>query len=168
VRAQELGDGEDVLAMRHRGQHRLLDPLAKDQHPLLVAGRAEAAGLAGERQQVLVATLVAVDPGEALVEVAAVEKAIQGLVLDAPVDVPLPNSGCPILSFFPYGPAIHGANGELTTPALQVNVGPDTQDMAEDMLRVFIDQGWFEAGGGYVVFWPPAAIGFEWEDVDSA
>jgi len=29
-----------------------------------------------------------VDPGEALVEVSAVEKAIQGLVLDAPVDVP--------------------------------------------------------------------------------
>jgi hypothetical protein len=88
MRAQELGDGEHVLAMQHRGQHLLLDPLAVDEHPLLVAGRAEAPGLARERQQLLMAALAAVDPGEALVEVAPVEKAIQGLVLDTPVDVP--------------------------------------------------------------------------------
>jgi len=35
-----------------------------------------------------VTALVAVDSGEAFVEVAAVEKAIQGFVLDAPVYVP--------------------------------------------------------------------------------
>jgi hypothetical protein len=59
MRAQDHRDGEDVLAMRHRGQDLLLDPFTINQHPLLVAGRAEAAGLAGEGQQVLVTALVA-------------------------------------------------------------------------------------------------------------
>ncbi len=86
--AQDLGDGEHVLAVRHRSQDLLLDPLPEDQHPFLVAGRAEAAGLAGEGQQVLVTALVAVDPGEPLMQVTAVEKALQGLVLDPAVDVP--------------------------------------------------------------------------------
>jgi hypothetical protein len=74
--------------MRHRGQDLLLDPLPVDQRPVLVAGPAEAAGLAGEGQQILVPAGVAVDPGEALVEVAAIEKAVQGLVLDAAMNVP--------------------------------------------------------------------------------
>jgi hypothetical protein len=62
VRAQELGDGEHVLAMRHRGQDLLLDPLAVDQHPFLMAGRAEAAGLAGEGQQVLMTEMPESNP----------------------------------------------------------------------------------------------------------
>jgi len=53
-----------------------------------MAGWAEEAGVVGEGQQVLQAAGVAVDPGEALGEVAAVEEALQGFVLDAAMDVP--------------------------------------------------------------------------------
>jgi len=87
ARAQYLRDGEDVLAVRHRSQDLLFDPLPVDEHPFLMAGKAEAAGLGGEGQQVLVTTLVAVDPGEAFVEVSAVEETLQGLVFDAAMDV---------------------------------------------------------------------------------
>jgi len=40
--AQDLGNRENVLTVRHWGQNLLLDPIAVDQHPLLVAGGAEA------------------------------------------------------------------------------------------------------------------------------
>ena len=40
--AQNLGDDEQVLAVWYRGQDLLIDPLTVDQHPLLMAGRAEA------------------------------------------------------------------------------------------------------------------------------
>ena len=52
--AQQARNGEDVLPVRHRSEHLGLDPVAVGQHPLLVAARAEVAGLAAERQQVVV------------------------------------------------------------------------------------------------------------------
>jgi len=91
VPAQGLRHGEHVLAMRDRRAHRLLDPLAVQQHALLVARRAEAAGLArpirrerigthevrpqgarqggraSEREEVVVAAALAAHAGEALV-----------------------------------------------------------------------------------------------------
>jgi len=51
-----------------------------------------------------VTTLVAVDPGEALVQVAAVEKAIQGFVLDTAMDV----VGRPQLVGVPKDTAVRG------------------------------------------------------------
>jgi hypothetical protein len=46
--AQHFRDNEPLRAVRYRGQDLLRDPLAVVQHPFLVAGRAEAVGLAGE------------------------------------------------------------------------------------------------------------------------
>ncbi len=51
ARAQEPRDGEDVLPVRHGREHVLLDALAVEQHPLLVAARTEVARLAGVGDQ---------------------------------------------------------------------------------------------------------------------
>jgi len=48
VRAQQLRQGEHILAVRDGGEDVLLDPFAVGEHALLVAARAEVARLAGE------------------------------------------------------------------------------------------------------------------------
>jgi hypothetical protein len=45
-RPQQPRHGEHVLAVRDRGEDRFLHPLAVEEHPLLVATRAEVPGLA--------------------------------------------------------------------------------------------------------------------------
>ncbi len=81
-RAQEPRHGEDVLPVRHGLEHVLLDPLAVQEHPLLVAARAEVTRLAGVGEQVVVPAGVAVDAGEAVVRVAALDEALDRPLLD--------------------------------------------------------------------------------------
>ena len=68
IRAQELWQGEHVLAVGH-GEDVLFHLLAVGQHAFLVTARTEVAGLAGESQQIIVAAAVAIDAGEALMQI---------------------------------------------------------------------------------------------------
>lgn len=61
-------------------------PLALGEHALLVTARTEVASLAGIGQQVVMAALIAEDSREPLMQVAAVEKALEDLGLYRPVD----------------------------------------------------------------------------------
>lgn len=81
-RPQQLRQREHVLAMRHGDEQRLLEPLAVGEHPFLMTARAEVAGLARVGQQVIVAALIAVDAGEALVKVAAGQESLEHLCFD--------------------------------------------------------------------------------------
>ena len=79
VRAQHLGDTQREVPVRNREQDRLGEQGAEKLHLLLVAGRAEPAAFAGERQQVLVLAVVAPDAGEATRQIAAVQELVNDL-----------------------------------------------------------------------------------------
>ncbi|HEX9596154.1 MAG TPA: hypothetical protein VF982_04690 [Anaerolineales bacterium] len=81
-RPQPPREGEHVLAVRHGLEDILLDPLALQEPPLLVAARAEVAGLAGPGEQVIVPAGVAVDAGQAMVQVTALDEAFEHLRFD--------------------------------------------------------------------------------------
>jgi hypothetical protein len=70
--------------MRHIEENRFPHPSAPLLLALGVAGRAEAAGLAGERQQMFTTTVRAADLGEAGARIAAVEIALDDLPDDRP------------------------------------------------------------------------------------
>ena len=74
-RAQQLRDGEHVLAVRHRCEHVRLDPLAVEQHAFLVAVRTEVPRLVRVREQVVVTAGVAVDARKAVVRITALDEA---------------------------------------------------------------------------------------------
>ncbi len=82
-RAQHAGHGEHVLPVRHRRKHVRLDPLAVDEHALLVAARTEIPGLAREREDATMAAIPAAQPGKAMMRVAAFEEALDDVLLDA-------------------------------------------------------------------------------------
>jgi hypothetical protein len=79
VGAQHLGDAEGEVPVRDGEQDRLGQQRAEELDLLLVAGGAEPAPLAGERQQVLVLAVVATDAGEAAFEVAAIQELVNHL-----------------------------------------------------------------------------------------
>ena len=81
-RPDELRNREDVLPVRHRPQHALLDPLTVGEDALLVAARAEVARLAGKGEKQVVAAPAAADAREAAVQVAAFEKALEHILFD--------------------------------------------------------------------------------------
>ena len=67
--------------MWHRREHVILQPLAVGEYALLMTARTEVASLAGIGQQVVMATLIAVDARERLMQVTDVEKAFADLGL---------------------------------------------------------------------------------------
>ena len=79
VGAQHSGNGQDVVPVRHRGHHLVQDEAGGGLDILLVAGGAEPAALAGKGQQVFVLAMVAADPGEAALQVAAVQELVDHL-----------------------------------------------------------------------------------------
>ena len=64
---------ENKMTMRHLFEDIHAEPLPEFHDPLLVAGGAKVAALAGEGQQVLVAAILAFDPGKAIAQVAAIQ-----------------------------------------------------------------------------------------------
>lgn len=52
-------------------EHLAAKPFAEGNHPLLVAGRAEVAGFAGEGKKVLMVAIYALHAGETVIQVAA-------------------------------------------------------------------------------------------------
>ena len=76
--AQDLGDGEDELAVGDFVADGGGDPLARGTGAALVAGGAEVAGLAGEGEEAFVAAVRALKSGESAGEVTAAEKGLDG------------------------------------------------------------------------------------------
>jgi hypothetical protein len=76
--AQDLGDGEDELAVGDFVADGVGDPLTHGAGATLVAGRAEVAALAGEGEEAFVTTVRALEAGEAGGEVAAAEEGLDG------------------------------------------------------------------------------------------
>jgi hypothetical protein len=76
--AEDAGDGEDELAVWDFVADGGGDPVAGGADAALVAGGAEVAALAGEGEEAFVATIRALETGEAGGEVAAAEKGLDG------------------------------------------------------------------------------------------
>ena len=76
--AQDLGDGEDELAVGDFVADGGGDPVAGGADAALVAGGAEVAALAGEGEEAFVAAVGALEAGEAGGEVAAAEEGLDG------------------------------------------------------------------------------------------
>jgi len=57
------------------------NPITAGQHPPLMAARTEVASLATEGEQVIMAAVIAINPGKPFVQVAAVDKSAEGLLL---------------------------------------------------------------------------------------
>jgi hypothetical protein len=76
--AQDLGDGEDELAVGDLVADGVGDPFADGAGATLVAGGAEVAALAGEGVQAFVAAVWALETCEAGGEVAATEEGLEG------------------------------------------------------------------------------------------
>lgn len=74
--AQDSGDGEHELPVRHVVADAGGDPAARATNTALVAGGAEMPALAGEGEQFFVTTVRAVEAGETGGEVAAAEKGL--------------------------------------------------------------------------------------------
>ena len=76
--AQDLGDGEDELAVGDFVADGVGDPFASGASAALVACGAEVAAFAGEGEQTFVAAVWALETGEAGCEVAATEEGLDG------------------------------------------------------------------------------------------
>jgi len=76
--AQDFWDGEDELAVGDFVADGGGDPVADSAGAALVAGGAEVAAFAGEGEEAFVATIGALEAGEAGGEVAAAEKGLDG------------------------------------------------------------------------------------------
>ena len=72
------------MPVRHRGHHVVQDKPGGRLDVLLVAGRAEPPALAGKGQQVFVLAMVAANPGEAALQVAAIQELVDHLWDDGP------------------------------------------------------------------------------------
>src|ERR1019366_6652231 len=77
IRAEPLRDGEDDLPVRHGREERGVEPLGPRGEAFRVAAGTEVPTLAGEREQVLVGTVVTADAREAVLEDAAGEKLVR-------------------------------------------------------------------------------------------
>ena len=84
IAAQHLGNGQDVMAMRDRGEDAGGEQGGGGLNGFLLAGWAEAAAFAGEGEQEIVLTVVAMDPGEPALEIAAVVEFVDDLRDDWP------------------------------------------------------------------------------------
>ena len=82
-RPQQARHREHILPVRHRGKHVGFHPFAVREHPLLVAARTEITRLAREGEDEAVPAPFAVDPGEAVLRIAAGEESPDDVLLYA-------------------------------------------------------------------------------------
>ncbi len=106
--------------MGHRLEDLFLDPLAVEEHALLVAARAEIAGLEGEDEEVVVPAGVAPDAGEAVVGVAALDEALDHLLFDRAPDA----SGAPQFLGMARGALPQGTGPGVARPAEAPGAAP--------------------------------------------
>jgi len=70
-------------------EHVGTEPFPEFHHPLLMAGGTEMAALAGEGQKIFMVTIPALHPGKAVVQVAALQVAVNDLLeVGPPKSVP--------------------------------------------------------------------------------
>ena len=81
VRSQQLGKSKGILPVRNQKKNLFFYLITVDQHTPLMAARAEVACLAAEGERVIMVEVIAVDASETLVQIAAVDKPVQGTVL---------------------------------------------------------------------------------------
>jgi hypothetical protein len=80
VTPEDFGQAEGEVAMGNGLENFLTEPFAKFHHTLLMAGGAEVPAFAREGQEILVATVLALDAGETIVEDAAIKIAVDHLL----------------------------------------------------------------------------------------
>ncbi len=80
VTPENYGQAEGEVAVRYGLEDLLTKPFAKFHHSLLTAGGAEVTAFAREGQEILVATILAFNAGETIVEDAAIKIAIDHLL----------------------------------------------------------------------------------------
>ena len=66
---QDLRNAEDEMSVGNLLEHLGTEPFPKFHHPLLMAGGAEVAALAGEGQEIFMLAIRAFHPGKAVVQV---------------------------------------------------------------------------------------------------
>jgi hypothetical protein len=109
-RSQHPRYGEDLLPMRHRSQHVLLDPIPIGEHALLVTARAEIPRLTRKRKQVIVTAFGAIHAREPVVRITAFEKALDDALFEQPLQTPLGSQFHQVA----IGALIEGARARLT------------------------------------------------------
>ena len=72
--------------MRHRREYMIFQPLALGEHALLMTARAEVSGLAGVGKQVVMTTLIVIEAGKAMMQIATGEETLEDFGLDRPMD----------------------------------------------------------------------------------
>jgi len=80
VSAEDLRDAEDEMPMRDLLEDIRAEPLAEFHYPLLMAGGAKMATLAGKGQQIFMTAVFAFHACKAVVQIAAIEIAIDHLL----------------------------------------------------------------------------------------
>jgi len=73
VTAEDFGDAEDKMTVRNLLEDIRAEPFPEFHYPLLMAGGAKMATLAGKRQQIFMAAVFAFHAGKAVVQIAAIE-----------------------------------------------------------------------------------------------
>ena len=74
INPEPFRNGENELPVRNRGKDLFTDVHRKFKNTFLMAGRAEAPDLAGERHEQVVPAIVATDSGKSLTQVAALDE----------------------------------------------------------------------------------------------
>jgi len=73
------------LPVRYRPKNVLLDPIPIGEHALLVAARAEIAGLARKREQIIMTAFGTIDAREPVVRIAAFEETLDDALFEQPL-----------------------------------------------------------------------------------
>src|SRR5271157_2475340 len=90
VNPQPFRYGKNPLEMRNLGKHFFLEPVAEQQRPFLVAGRATRPLAAGKSNKELLPAVLALDTSESFLQVSTFQKLIDGRTNHRPpVTVPL-------------------------------------------------------------------------------
>ena len=95
IPAKHLGNTEHEMPVGNLFEDIHTEPLAEFHHALLVAGRAEMAALAGERQKIFVAAVITSDAGKTMLQIAAVEVTVDHFFDIRPPETVIP--GKPVI-----------------------------------------------------------------------
>ena len=90
VTAEDLRDAEYEMTVRNLLEDIHAEPFPEFHHPLLVTGGAKMTPLAGEGQQVFMAAVFVFHTGKAVVQITAIEIAIDHLLDIGPPEAVLP------------------------------------------------------------------------------
>jgi hypothetical protein len=125
-RPQHSRYGEDVLPVRYGCKNAFLDPIPIGKDALLVAARAEIPGLAGKREQVIVAAFWTIHARKPVVRIAAFQEALDDALLEQPLQVPLGSQFRQVA----IGALVKRARARLTRPINTASWRPSRRSRA--------------------------------------